>query len=266
MNNVTSMSGENMKGIICYYSGSGNTKLGCKYIAAKMKNVEFVLFNIVKDGKPSLDDYDLVGFACFTDFGGPSYLVQKFVEELPQQKNKPAFLFTTFGFMSGKTQGALAKWISARGFLPVAGHKVHMPESYPPMIVGGRGAPDQPSPDKMENFNRFIANLDKMAASGQWKKGKIKGGLFMLSREEAKKDMGDKFVDLELCNECGICEKVCPYNAVSLDPKPKFDMDRCYGCWACFHKCPKKAIYTKKFRGEGHYPKPNAQLIEKLKA
>jgi ferredoxin/flavodoxin len=258
-----------MKGIICYYSGAGNTKLGCKYITAKMKNVEFDLFNIVKDGKPDLDNYDMVGFACFTDFGGPSYLVQKFIEGLPQQKNKPAFVFTTFGFMSGKTQEALAKWISAKGFLPIAGHKLHVPESYPPMIVRGKGAPDQPSSEKMQNFNKFISDLDKMAGSvksgGQWKKGKIKGGLFMLSRDNAKKDMGDKFVDLELCNECGICENVCPYNAVSLDPKPKFDMDKCYGCWSCFNKCPKKAIYTKKFRGIGHYPKPNDQLKNKLK-
>ncbi|UCG69111.1 MAG: EFR1 family ferrodoxin [Thermoplasmata archaeon] len=258
-----------MKGIICYYSGTGNTKLACKYIAAKMNNVDIDLFNIVKDGKPNLDKYDIVGFACFTDFGGPSYIVQKFIEGIPQQKNKPAFVFNTYGFMSGKTQGALVKWISAKGFLPIAGHTLHVPESYPPMIVRKRGAEDQPSLDKMESFNRFISNLDgiiKGVNSGsQWKKGKIKGGLFMLSRTKAKKDMGDKFVDLELCNECGVCEKVCPYNAVSLDPKPKFDMNKCYGCWGCFHKCPKKVIYTRKFRGEGHYPKPNAQLKEKLK-
>jgi ferredoxin/flavodoxin len=258
-----------MKGIICYYSGTGNTKLACKYIAAKIKNVDFDLFNIVKDGTPNLNEYDIVGFACFTDFGGPSYIMQRFIEGLQQQKNKPAFVFSTFGFMSGKTQSALAKWVSAKGFLPVAGHKLHVPESYPPMIVRGKGAEDQPSSEKMQNFNSFISDLDKMVASvksgGEWKKGKIKGGLVMLSRTKAKKDMGEKYVDLELCNECGICEKVCPYNAVSLDPKPKFDMNKCYGCWGCFHKCPKKAIYTKKFRGKGHYPKSNDQLKQKLK-
>jgi ferredoxin/flavodoxin len=258
-----------MKGIFCYYSGTGNTNLACKYIASKMKNINFDLYNIVNDGTPNLNEYDLVGFACFTDFGGPSFIVQKFIERIPQQKNKPAFVFNTYGFISGKTQGALAKWISARGFVAVASHSLHVPESYPPMILKGKGAVDQPSSEKMDKFNSFISDLDKMVASvesgGQWKKGKIKGGLFMLSRTKAKKDMGEKFVDLELCNECGICEKVCPYNAVSLDPKPKFDMNKCYGCWGCFHKCPKKAIYTKKFHGEGHYPKPNDQLRRKLK-
>jgi ferredoxin/flavodoxin len=258
-----------MKGIFCYYSGTGNTKLACKYIAGNMKNVEFDLFNVVKDGTPNLNDYDMVGFACFTDFGGPSYIIQKFIERLPQQKNKPAFVFNTFGFMSGKTQSALAKWITTKGFLPVAGHKLHVPESYPPMILRGRGAEDQPSTEKMEKFNSFISELDGMIgrvkSGGEWKKGKIKGGLFMLPRTKAREDMGEKFVDLELCNECGICEKVCPYNAVSLDPKPKFDMNKCYGCWGFFNDTATTEIYTKKFRSKGHYPQPSEQLKEKLK-
>jgi Fe-S-cluster-containing hydrogenase component 2 len=43
-------------------------------------------------------------------------------------------------------------------------------------------------------------------------------------------------------------------------------MSKCYGCWSCYNHCPKKAIYTRKFRGVGHYPKPNDLLKEKLKA
>jgi len=77
--------------------------------------------------------------------------------------------------------------------------------------------------------------------------------------------MGEKFVDENLCTECGTCEKTCPYNAIMLNPKPVFDMTKCYGCWGCFNHCPTKAIYTKKFRGVGHYPKPSNQLKEKLK-
>ena len=74
-----------------------------------------------------------------------------------------------------------------------------------------------------------------------------------------------KFVDESLCTECGICEKGCPYNAIILAPKPQFDMDKCYGCWRCYNKCPELAIYTKKFRGVGHYPKANDQFVTKLK-
>jgi len=33
------------KAIICYYLGSGNTKLACQYIAKNIKNIEIDLFN-----------------------------------------------------------------------------------------------------------------------------------------------------------------------------------------------------------------------------
>ncbi len=74
---------EKMKGIICYYSGSGNTKLACEYIAGNMRNIDFEFHNIVKDGMPDLNNYSLVGFACFADHWGPSFLVEKFLKKLP---------------------------------------------------------------------------------------------------------------------------------------------------------------------------------------
>ena len=85
------------------------------------------------------------------------------------------------------------------------------------------------------------------------------------SDTKARKDMGEKFVDEMLCKECGLCARGCPYNAITLNPKPQFDMTKCYGCWYCYNHCPEKAIYTEKFRGEGYYPKPNDQIQEKLK-
>jgi len=66
--------------------------------------------------------------------------------------------------------------------------------------------------------------------------------------------MGEKFIEETLCNECGICKKLCPNGAIELNPKPVFDMDRCYGCWACYNHCPEKAIYTKKVKGKDIIP------------
>ena len=261
--------GEKMKGIICYYSGSGNTKLACQYIAGNLKGIDIKLHNMVKDGIPDLKDYDIIGFAAWTDYWAPSILVEDFIKKLPKQNNKPAFVFNTYGFISGKTQTIFAKLVTARGFKVIAGHALHTPENFPPMIMGGRANEQAPNDKELDNFKKFISELNtlipQIKEGKELKKGKIKGAMLpAFPREKAKKDMGEKFIDESLCTECGICKSSCPYGAIELSPKPVFDMDKCYGCWACFNHCPTMAIYTNKFRGEGHYPKPIPQLVEKL--
>jgi ferredoxin len=52
----------------------------------------------------------------------------------------------------------------------------------------------------------------------------------------------------ESCVGCGKCSKVCPIEAMKLDPLTKkavVDEGICLGCGVCVRNCPKKAIYLK---------------------
>ena len=262
-----------MKGLILYYSGSGNTKVACQYISKNLDNVEVELVDIVKSKEiPNFENYDIVGFATFTDFFNPPYLFEQFVQGLPDQNDKLAFVFSTFGNIAGKALFNMKKQVSAKGFKVAAGFAFKVPESYPPAVVRGIGDQNNPKEEHLNEFKLFVQKLNEILRSpvdvgeAKIKKGGIFGLLFgSMKRTYARKDMGEKFVDESLCTECGICEKSCPYNAIILAPKPQFDMEKCYGCWYCYNHCPEKAIYTKKIRGEGHYPKANKQFVTKLK-
>jgi ferredoxin len=135
------------------------------------------------------------------------------------------------------------------------------------------GARTAPSEKRLRNFDAFISGLGRLlerARKGERVKARrVRMGLLnnvlpARPRTSARKDMGDKFVDDSLCKECGICRDNCPYEAIRLQPKPLFDMDKCYGCWRCFNRCPTHAIYTKRFRTGPYYPGPDDQLKEKL--
>ncbi len=261
-----------MKGVICYYSGSGNTKLACRYMTKNIRDVEFDLFDIVKGGTVDLTQYDIVGLAAFTDFFAPSQVFKTFVENLPRQNGKPAFVFNTYGFITGKTITVMENWANARGFRVVTGHSLHTPESHPPTIAQGRPYVDSPNEKEMARFDEFIAGLGQLCAAiegGQPATGKVRVSLLnrlmpTISRTQARKEMGEKYVDEALCTQCSACEKGCPYQAIKLSPFPVFDMDKCYGCWRCYNRCPQQAIYTDKFRGGPFYPKPVEQLKAKL--
>jgi ferredoxin len=262
-----------MRGIICYYSGSGNTRLVCQAIVQRTPAVVCDLYDITKGERRDWGAYDVWGFATFADFWGPPQAFQTFIQALPPQPGKWAFVMNTYGAFNGRTLWQLGKLVRAQGFRVLAGHSLHTPESYPPMIVGGRANAQAPNARELRAFDRFVAELQVSLAALQAGHGVQPSPLPIalldrlmpaLARTTARKQMGEKYVDEAACTACGVCAKGCPYRAIALQPKPVFDAAKCYGCWACYNHCPQQAIYTAKLRGVGHYPRPLAELKRKL--
>lgn len=262
-----------MKGIIFFFSTTGNTMYVCKYIASRLTNGDSFLLDISKDRIPDLSEYDYAGFATYTDYWGPPKLVQDFFEKLPTQKSEiPAFILNTHAGESGKTLMILKDWAKAKGFKVIAGHSLITPLNFPPIIADGWTNPGDPDEAELESFNEFIEKFDqsiKDIANG------INADEFQVvlderdmsfsyaPRTKAREDIGQLFADEGLCVDCRQCIEVCPYHAIGFESSPTFDMTKCYGCWSCFNNCPKKAIYTTNMRGKGHYKTPDA-FIKKL--
>lgn len=46
----------------------------------------------------------------------------------------------------------------------------------------------------------------------------------------------------EKCIKCRLCEKICPYFAISFDERIRIDETLCFNCGLCVSKCPTKAL------------------------
>ena len=258
-----------MKGIIYYYSNTGNTKLAIEYLAYQLTSVSFTLFDMTCQESIDPGGFDLVGFATYADFLSPPELFRRFVGKLPHQKNKPAFVFNSYGHFSAGTRAHLYKRVSRRGFTVIAAHTLHMPENYAPMIcmdVKNVHAPDE---RQMQSFNSFISQLDSLLQSGPVSRTPCSLPLHErlwppFPRWLGKWQMGPKFIDTDKCTRCSLCARGCPYGAISIDDLPRFSESKCAACWRCYNRCPTQAIYTKKYRGRGHYPQPLPAVKEKL--
>jgi ferredoxin len=233
----------------------------------------FELLDITKNPLPDLEKYDLIGFATFADFLGVSKRMTDFIQQLPPQKQKPAFVFNTYGNFNGRTLWGLQKLVQAKDFKVVAGFALKTPENVPSLINMGMAHSQFPTDKQMNEFKQFITELGRIV--GDLKDGKepqqtkIKFNLLnrlspSLSRSIGRKVMGEKLVDPTLCNNCGTCKSGCPYQAIEMNPGPVFDQKKCYGCWSCYNHCPIHAIYTKSIKDKGHYPEPHEQLKQKL--
>lgn len=263
-----------LKGIIFYYSGTGNTALACRHISDHMASAEIQLFDILGGGVPDLSAYGIVGFAAFADFRVVSEVFAKFVDSLPRQEGKPTFVFNTYGMSSGKTLQVMDRLVADRGFKVVAGHALHMPESFPPLIAKGMGNDNAPNDKELAAFKRFVAELDNIALrlsrgedvpAGVINLGTANKVLPTYPKGLPERMMGEKFVDEALCTGCGTCANICPNGAITVDSKPHFDPDKCSYCWACYNHCLFEAIYTKKYRKTAHYQGPSAALQDKLR-
>ncbi len=70
-------------------------------------------------------------------------------------------------------------------------------------------------------------------------------------------------IDLEKCNECGLCAKVCEFSAIELDEKrPEVITAICKGCGTCAAECPKDAIDITHFTDEQILAQVDAALQE----
>ena len=259
-----------MKGCICYYSTTGNTLLACKYIARKLPQITFTFHSITRPDIPDFDSYDIVGFATFTDFLAPSKLFTQFLKKIPHQNQKPAFVFNSYGNFNGGTLMHFCNDVTKKGFAVIAAHALHMPENHPVMICMGVVNADAPDTRKMDDFNRFINELSD-TLSGDLAGIQARRFSFIQKlwprtpRFLATMQMGRKFVDASECIHCGLCRKNCGYTAIVIkNDIPVFNEKKCGGCWSCYNHCPTQAIYTKKYRKRGHYPKPLPVLEEKL--
>lgn len=141
------------------------------------------------------------------------------------------------------------------------------------MRKGVKDFDNAPDVKELERFKDFITDLDSMISaikSGEKPSIKRIKVPFLLKiipsfpRTKSKSDFGRQKVNPDLCTECKVCMKGCPYGAITMNPKPVFDHTKCFGCWYCYNHCKDKAIYTDKFKGEYQYPKPGKELVEKL--
>ncbi len=262
-----------MKGILFYHSNSGNTRLTCEYLQQKLQAFDLTLHDVAVEPIPELAQFNVVGFATWTYFLGLPPFFQQFLANLPKQTRKPAFAFNTFGMMSGQALKQLSGQLQDKGFELLAAHSFHTPESYPPYIIKEWDSADAPEPQELDAFHQFLAELDRKLVNlqngAEPVSAKIKIGFFNhlmrpYSLAKARRQMGTLFLDETICTECGICQDVCLYNAIDMNPTPVFNADNCHACWACFNHCPEQAIFTEKIKGEGQYSEPIPEFVEKL--
>lgn len=239
-----------MKTTIYYFSATGNSLTTAERLAEKLGGCELVPVASVMHQSKILDDSDAVGFVFPVYYGNFPYPVRMTIEKMVLNPEAYVFSAATYRGHAGKAAQRLDQLLRTRGQKLSLSLGVSMP---------GNSFINAPEVDAAHLANQDAA-IEAMVQP-------------ILSRETHDYSTDEilpvtpvgypnnfrGIVAEESCAGCGVCVGVCPMNNIAIvDGKAKIG-DDCSTCLACFHWCPKEAIWMSKQeniarRSKYHHP------------
>lgn len=242
--------------MILYFTGTGNSRYAARTIGAALGEETISIGDLMKAGEhpvfQSESPYLIVS---------PVYawrlprVVEEFLSKCRFEGSRDMAFVLTCGDGIGDAGRYARKLCESMGMNYRGISEVVMPENFITMF---KAPSREEETEIMDEAEGRIAEIIKDLTAGRdlTQKGArhsllsrvINPGFYRMFVK------GEPYWVKESCTGCGLCEKLCPMNTISLkDGKPVWGAG-CTQCMACIANCPAEAIeYGKKTRGKRRY-------------
>lgn len=251
--------------MILFFSGTGNTH------AVSLKLAQFLGEPLINFLKISPDRLIFEGERLIFTFPiyswGVAPILLKYLESLNSEfikevKTKDIYVVCTCGDDTGKAPEMFEKSLEIIGLKAKGIWSVQMPNNYV-LLPGFDVDSKEVENDKLAAYAERVIKIAEVISRGEAEKDYVPGkfpGLKTKVVYPLFKKWGiipSKWKSTEECIGCGLCQKYCQTNNITLkNGRPEWGSD-CISCLSCYHVCPKKAIqYGKATINKGQYMFP----------
>lgn len=246
---------------IFYFTSTGNSL----YVARRLGGDLYSVPKILKEGERefSADSIGLV-FPCY--FMGTPNIVDKFLDRVTLKSNY-IFALITYGNFAAAASNHILQQAENHGIQLSYINKILMVDNYLPLF-------DMKSQINEKEEKSIEVNLKKIIDDIQSRKSNIKKkniflrGITCLAQLYYRfllRNADTRFEIEDSCDGCGICEKVCPVDNITVRDKPDYG-GGCEFCLACAHNCPQRAVRVKGEKSRARFRNDNVDLDEIINA
>lgn len=234
--------------MICYFSGTGNSKWVAEQLAVKTNDNAI---NLIREPAPFSISGEIFGIVFPVYAWGVPEPVVDFVKKLVGQ---PAFSYSvcTCGGEAGNAMIKMSSLIHLD-----SSYSIEMPNNY----VMGSDLESEASitlkisaaKERIEKIAEQVINRqptnDVHTGNFAWLKSNLVNFGFNMAARSTK-----PFFVTDKCISCGQCARDCPAETITMiEGKPSWGT-KCYQCTSCINLCPTQAIeYSKGTSTRGRY-------------
>ncbi len=233
-----------MRKIIFWFSGTGNSLAVARDLAAELTDTEII--PTASAIKTNIPDAECIGVVFTVKAFGMPRIVAEFLKRVPLDTNKYFFTVATYSMLAGAPHSEARQILKTRKRSLAAGWSIAMPNNYT-VLAGAMSEEKQKRRfDSARNRVRDIAEIVRKGQPGPIEDSvfplRLLGGLIHGFAARRFHLDAKKFKAGQNCTRCGICEKVCPVENITLaDGRPVWG-EHCEQCFACLQWCPAEAI------------------------
>ncbi len=263
------------KAAVVYCSPNGTTGHIAKIIEAELERAGITCLSVDlgkgDDGSHVIEEVEKGNMSLFV--GSPVYAarpvppVMQFISKLPKSNNVLVAPFVAWGAVSsGIALYDMGKALTDKGYTLIGAAKsaaVHsmMWRDENPL---GEGRPNEEDDSIVRDFaSRIVKKIESESPRSiplsdlAYQPEPVHAEMEKISLTLAKGRMPAKALNEELCTQCLVCSEICPVEAITLTPYPRFS-DDCICCFQCVKNCPETAI-TADLDQMGDYLRSRAQ-------
>ena len=235
-----------------FFSLTGNTGKIARSISLVIERAGHAVqeMSISEAGGSAVRDADVIGLGTPVHAWGLPLHLEDDLGRLPGLRDKPVFIFITYGHNPGNTLAHLWDVVEKGGGRILAGFQQLCSDNHYHLMRYriNAGRPNAGDLALAEEFGQKIPGMVDDLQSGELRpvRPRIQTNLLELSRRLStrwanREVMAKKHYRPEICTSCGECEEICPVGAAHFEPLPGCG-SACTGCTGCAMVCPSGAI------------------------